>query len=57
MSEDVPALFCEAVDGILFQTAELAGNFTAIPDAFYQSCADGTYIPCSAFRKACPRSS
>lgn len=57
MSEDVPAQLPKAVDGIYCQTAELAGNFTAIPDACYQSSADGIFIPCSALRKGCPRSS
>lgn len=57
MSEDVPAQFHKAVDGIYFQTAELVGNFTTIPDACYQSSADGIFIPCSVLRKGYPRSS
>lgn len=39
---------------IYFQTAELVGDLTAIPDACYQSSADGTCTPCSANRKGLP---
>lgn len=42
---------------INFQTAELVGGLTAIPDACYQPSADGSRTRCSAVRKGGPRSS
>lgn len=42
---------------IYFQTAELAGDLTAIPDACYQPSADGCHTSCSAVRKGSLKSS
>lgn len=42
---------------ISFQTAELPGDITTIPDACYQSSADGACTLCSAIKKGGLRSS